>query len=1216
MSFFAFLYRSLRYDYAVHLLTALGAGLTSAVLIGVLLLGDSMRGSLKALTLQRLGRVDTVLSGSGFLSETVVRTGDQTGDQPLPEPFTACVPTILLPAAVLKEAVLTEGRRTEKEGEDAIDGRTAGIERQTKKVQLIANSHTENTFAINRTLADALQIRQPGERLLLRVELPESIPRESVLGRRDETLLHAPITIEKILPDEGFARFSLRPDQRVAPTVFVPLAWLQRRLGQPGKVNFFLLETDNPAVPVDAARREAFRDRLAPKPDDLGIDLVERNGVEYLTSARMLFNDAQAAFLETVFPEPALPETTGTAISDSASQRRATPYLIYLAESIACPEKKTSVPYSTLCAINPDQLTGIPPPLQTIAPPRIAITRDEYTLDECILNEWTATELQVVQGDTVEITYFAPESLRGEIQTRTASLTVGGIVSMRGFGADHRLIPELRGITDERSIADWNPPFPFDAKKIRKQDEQYWDDYRAAPKVFVSLETGRKLWGSRFGKTTGFVRSQPQPQSQHPSQSQPGDVFDDPSADRIAPTEPSTIFGMSQQAFLQKLGEPGSPFALDLQPVKQQGLAASSGTTPFNVLFLMMSFFIIGAALTLLALLFRLSVQRRAVRIGTLSALGIPPERIARLLLAEGFCLSLFGTVLGVPLGIAYAALLVHGLNTWWTEAIVVPFLSLHIGLTSLAVGMFGGLAAALVAVWFSLRGLSRISVRTLLAGGFEGRQTETIHAGRKNRRGDSRRVVPHVIPILCASGIVLSALLGARQTDEMNRAGFFFGAGTLGLFLGLLWIRKCVLRENNGMGATIGDIGSIGSIDRLAVSNARRRPMRSLLCIGLIAQTVFLILAVGAFRMNAGTISADKTGGTGGYEVVLETALPVFYDLNTPRGRRSMDFDPGEERTFREKIDHVVSFAVRDGDSASCQNLYQARTPRILGVSRDFVARGGFAFAAKEKNKAKNVETNPDSTNPWRVLEESDTDGTVPVILDAATAMYALHLYGGIGETFEIDGVRCRVAALLANSVFQGDVLMSATHLRRRFPDVGGFRFFLVAGKAGAGAETLLTESLFSEKLADYGPEIESVRTRLARFFSVQNTYITCFQSLGAVGLLFGVLGLSLVQIRNIRERRGELALFRSLGFEKRTLVRLILGEGLFLLAAGLLLGMTAAALAVLPLNHDWSALPRFLPMLLSLVLILLAVGLLSNVAAAVAALRVPIAATLGKER
>ena len=60
--------------------------------------------------------------------------------------------------------------------------------------------------------------------------------------------------------------------------------------------------------------------------------------------------------------------------------------------------------------------------------------------------------------------------------------------------------------------------------------------------------------------------------------------------------------------------------------------------------------------------------------------------------------------------------------------------------------------------------------------------------------------------------------------------------------------------------------------------------------------------------------------------------------------------------------------------------------------------------------------------------------------------------------------------------------------------------------------------------------------REQLAQFLAVQNTYLSTFQSLGALGLLLGTIGLAVVQLRSVLERRGELALMRAGGFRSRS--------------------------------------------------------------------------------
>jgi ABC-type antimicrobial peptide transport system permease subunit len=139
---------------------------------------------------------------------------------------------------------------------------------------------------------------------------------------------------------------------------------------------------------------------------------------------------------------------------------------------------------------------------------------------------------------------------------------------------------------------------------------------------------------------------------------------------------------------------------------------------------------------------------------------------------------------------------------------------------------------------------------------------------------------------------------------------------------------------------------------------------------------------------------------------------------------------------------------------------------------------------------------------------------------------------------------------------------------------------------------------------LQDRGLELTSAADRLNAFNAVQNTYLNTFQMLGALGLLLGSAGLGVVVLRNVLERRGELAVLLAVGFRPRALRRLVLCEHGALQVLGLLLGMLAAWLAVLPVLLSPGVLPAFGP-LLAVMALVLGSGLLWTWAAARLALR-----------
>ena len=62
------------------------------------------------------------------------------------------------------------------------------------------------------------------------------------------------------------------------------------------------------------------------------------------------------------------------------------------------------------------------------------------------------------------------------------------------------------------------------------------------------------------------------------------------------------------------------------------------------------------------------------------------------------------------------------------------------------------------------------------------------------------------------------------------------------------------------------------------------------------------------------------------------------------------------------------------------------------------------------------------------------------------------------------------------------------------------------------------------------------------------------------------GVVGLAVVQLRSVLERRRELALLRAVGYDARRVSIIVMAEAVLLLAAGLLAGAVCAALAIAP--------------------------------------------------
>jgi ABC-type antimicrobial peptide transport system permease subunit len=268
--------------------------------------------------------------------------------------------------------------------------------------------------------------------------------------------------------------------------------------------------------------------------------------------------------------------------------------------------------------------------------------------------------------------------------------------------------------------------------------------------------------------------------------------------------------------------------------------------------------------------------------------------------------------------------------------------------------------------------------------------------------------------------------------------------------------------------------------------------------------------------------------------------------------------------------------------------------------------ARGAFTFSETIGPAA--------AGNPWLLLAQARESGAVPAIADQTTITWALGKK--VGDTIDYTDeqgrpFQVRIVGALENSILQGSLIISEDALLRAFPSTAGYRTFLIDAAPDDEAEVSRT---LSRQLSDVGLALTPTPERLAAFSAVENTYLAIFQALGGLALALGSIGLGVVVLRNVLERRSELALLRAVGFRRRTIYRMVLAEHWGLLLAGLACGLVAAMGAVLPLSVRAAADVPWLWLAVTLAAVL-AAGLLWTYLAARLALKGPLLAALRNE-
>jgi hypothetical protein len=618
---------------------------------------------------------------------------------------------------------------------------------------------------------------------------------------------------------------------------------------------------------------------------------------------------------------------------------------------------------------------------------------------------------------------------------------------------------------------------------------------------------------------------------------------------------------------------------LAVRDVRREGLAASRGATDFGAYFAYFSFFLVVSAIMLAALFFKLGIEQRVREVGLLRAVGFTTRLVGRLFAAEALVLSVAGSILGVAGALAYGQLMMTGLRTWWVDAVGTTALTLHVSLLSLAAGAASGVIAAVVCIWWTLRTLGRVSERSLLAGQLDDdRRSSTVF-----RLASQRGARAGALGML-ALGLLL---LGSGLTEWMDDTAAFFGAGASLLASCLcaltLWLRRPPRQALSGHGWR--------AVGRLGLRSATHRPARSVLSIAVVASATFILISVDAFRRDGAIATLDPHSGTGGYALMVDTVLPLVNDPNSSEGRAQLGLSSVDG------ID-VVPFRVLPGDDASCLNLYEPRQPRILGVGHEFVSAGRFAFARSLDR------SDEERANPWQLLEREQRDEAIPVIADANSMTYVLHR--SLGDDIVINHagrpVTLRLVASLSDSIFQGELLMSEANFLKLFPEREGYQFLLVNAPPARAAEVA---TIIEDRLTDHGADATPTAERLAEYHRVENTYLSTFQTLGGLGLLLGTIGLAAVLLRNVLERRRELALLAAVGYGRSHLFTIVIAESAFLLTCGLVAGAVCALVAIAPAAIDRGGRPPTGVWLWLLLFAVFGTGIVSSILATRAAMQ-----------
>ena len=441
MTQFGLIISNFKFYFKANLLVALGIAISTAVLTGSMIIGDSVRYSLEKSTFYRLGNTTHSISAVDRYFRT-----ELSGEMSQKGNFTVA------PTLILEGMAMTEG------GKFRVNKiQITGINNQFEKISNSSLFHdlSGNEIIISENLAERLQLKV-GDYLLVRIRKASLIPLNAPLVSGEETSISFRAVIKAIADKENMGFFNLKNSQSVPYNLFLSLTKLNALMHFQGKSNNLLISapgTDQLYV------NQILNNSFTPEDAGLNVKDIVITGEKEINSERVFIDD-QIFNVFKSFPG-------------------ANPVMTYFANSI---EYNGSItPYSFISTINDDDLKS----------------------DEIIINEWVASDLKLNVGDSLIVSYFEIGSLR-QLTEKKVGFIVKKIVPISGRFGDRDLMPLLPGMSDAVNCREWDTGVPIKLENIRDKDEAYWKMYKGTPKGFISLNRAKELWSNRFGSYTAI----------------------------------------------------------------------------------------------------------------------------------------------------------------------------------------------------------------------------------------------------------------------------------------------------------------------------------------------------------------------------------------------------------------------------------------------------------------------------------------------------------------------------------------------------------------------------------------------------------------------------------------------------------------------------------------------------------------------------------------
>jgi putative ABC transport system permease protein len=609
--------------------------------------------------------------------------------------------------------------------------------------------------------------------------------------------------------------------------------------------------------------------------------------------------------------------------------------------------------------------------------------------------------------------------------------------------------------------------------------------------------------------------------------------------------------------------------------------AADESGKSFTQLFSSIGFFSVIAGILLLVSIFVMLADERKTELGMLRAVGLRRSGLVGSFSLEGWMYSLGAAALGTVAGLGVGRAIVYVTSGIFAgDGDFALELKYTATLASIQRGFLTGFVMSLVTVVATSIFIARLNV---------------IRAIRDlpNPEVKSTRLAFRVLRAVFLVVVVLMTLAGLSSKSAPL---VLVGPPLVALAAAAIARRRFSKRLVDSVASLFALVWAVACFD--VFRSIFRNPDISLFVVDGVVLTVSAVFLVSRHQEAIGRVVRRLGGGTKSMALRLGLAYPLARTFRTSIVLMTFALTMYTlvsitlfSSVFGNQIDQFTRDVAGGFDGRVLSNGSNPVAPdavrqvpgvgviaplSTVGVQFNIVAKNTpgtepkFAFNGLAGFDSSFVDQGPPSLGPKLPRFATEADVWRAVMADPSLVVvdeFFLQQGGGPPESAVAPGALIvardpgtgaefplTVAALADAGFGQAPAYMGVDGVRR----IAGARAVtnLLYYKAAPGTDPqALAESLNGRFIAN-GVDAVSFRKLVGDSLAQQEQFFRLMQGYLALGLIVGVAGLGVVMVRAVRERRREVGILRSLGFETRQVRRAFIAESSFVALEGIFIG------------------------------------------------------------